>query len=363
MTLLLALSSCGQKDRLPKEKSKSVIDYYTLEQVLYAFKVSNVVCNGGDCPGNVAKLTFWYPYKQGYQLAVCSGTLIDEEYILTNSHCIPDHIQFSGADCSKNIKISFPDTNLYYEETLTCEKVVQAFSVNDQNPDLAVIKVSKSYYDDRAKTVIKKNSFIDHESAYAYTMNPSTNNDLIGSIVKKECQISLDNFIFDKITEGFPDSFELFGDKCKLIGGNSGSGLFNLEGELIGVISTRIDSDLINEVFNDLGLTHDTFTHMGGAVNVSCLKKITESQGVGCKILTPTEKEKKNALNYILKKVKEEGLDTVNYKNIRYKFNKQTELILTEDYNCPKSKNLNYLIKIMKTQLDKNLIKAMVRHI
>ncbi|MBT4792025.1 MAG: trypsin-like peptidase domain-containing protein [Halobacteriovoraceae bacterium] len=305
-----------------------------------ALAKSAVVCGEYDldCPDNVAKLTFWSETNGKFALSVCSGTLIDEEYILTNRHCIPENLikVGAGASCNKQIVINFPDTKNSDAEMLDCIEIVQVFPDKEDQPDLAVLRVQKST-SLRSGTSLNKKPYTHRQEVYAYTMNPNPYVRMSGTIVRKECSISLDNFMTLK-RDGSAGDVLLSGYNCKLIGGNSGSAIFNQAGEIVGVINKRIDNDVVKKIFYQNDISHMAFTNMGGAVNISCLNDLYLNAGKGC-ISNDLSSAGVSFENYLDEKLSLNNLQSENEDNIKVTFTGNLELELSvKNYVLPRER-------------------------
>ena len=315
IALLLAIiltSSCGRDasgdvDNERRLKSK--------EELFEELSISSVICGEryGNCPNNIVKLTYWYEDSGAYFLGVCSGTLIDEEHVLTNRHCIPKNIQFNGAECNYQMIAQFPETKTGKKEKKTCQSVVQVFLDSEDYPDLAVIKIEKA--PGRLQAPILKNGLRHGKRVHAYTMDPSPFRSTrgLGTIRKKKCRVSLDNMVFMKQTNT-AGTFLVSGGSCDVISGNSGSGLFDRQGNLIGVLHKRMIKRNLRKHFAKFDIPHNNFTHMGVAVNMGCLKSLKYPSAPNCQV-RPMGHGDINA--YLDEKTRDFNLENVDEKLIR----------------------------------------------
>lgn len=142
-----------------------------------------------------------------------------------------------------------------------------------------MLELEQSIY--RDNLTISKNNFIDNSKVYAYTMNPSPYDSNVGNIVLKKCTLSIDNALF-MTNSNQSHAAVLYGNECNVIGGNSGSGLLNENGELIGAIYAKVDLVKLTELFNEKGIMSSVSSYMGIVQNIGCLNSITNNSGVSC---------------------------------------------------------------------------------
>jgi V8-like Glu-specific endopeptidase len=253
------------------------------------FDKSSVTCGEVFCPNNIAKLTFYEKSSDEYQFGVCSGTLIREGLILTNAHCVPKSISHPGADCSEKIQVKYPSRfRSGKAEMVRCKRVRSIFNESLGNPDLALLEVEASVLKrDPAKFATQEDRY--GSSVYAYTMNPQRSK-MRGVIRKKNCLLAKENNFYENEFSGTGPILSL-GRKnkrdCNIISGNSGSGLFNQRGELLGAIFAKIENTKMKKVFRDLGFTISwrfVGSFLGMAANVNCIQNFDFHEPAKCPI-------------------------------------------------------------------------------
>jgi V8-like Glu-specific endopeptidase len=314
--LSVLLISCGGEDTTSNSPTDNIQEFDTQTKLQNAIQTSRVICgeNNLNCPSNVGKLTFWFKKEEKFFLGSCSGTLVEEEYFVTNSHCIPDDLRVNDLNCSKQISIQFPQTNQHNKENLKCLKIAQVFPYKEWEPDLAVLKIQKSKYL-RKNTFFAKNDFSHKQKTYSYTMNPSKRDQMLGTIVRKECQISLDN-IFTYHADKYAGNVLISGSACHVISGNSGSGVFNERDELIAVIHIKVENKKLTKIFKDKFINYEPLTNMGFAVNIACLKELAQYAGESCNII-PVGRESGPLDDYLDSKVQEYNMLGIDETNVR----------------------------------------------
>ncbi len=275
--LMFCISSCGSKKNSSQTQSSVVEEFQDFLELEKKLSEHSVVCGELDCPGSVAKLVFWGKSKEedSYYLAVCSGTLFENKYIITNSHCIPEEIKFNGANCSKQLKVLFPKTAKFNDESARCQNIIQVFKEDEGQPDLAIIELERNVL--RSNIVISRNNFLESSKVYAYTMNPTNeNNRTLGVIKRKDCLLSIDN-LMTLTTKPDSAAAVIYGDQCNVIGGNSGSGLFNESNQYIGTIFAKFEIFELKKLFNQHYINHSLNSYMGMVYNVGCLTSLSTS--------------------------------------------------------------------------------------
>lgn len=314
--IALVLLGCGKSTKSSatssSNKSDSTQVFDEIESLKAAIEEQKVVCGEPykRCPDAVAKLAFWYRQGSTYYLGVCSGTLVNGRFLITNSHCIPTELRKPNSDCSKQMKVLFPRTLTQPEESVRCSRVVQAYHQTNQEPDIAVIKLERMV--DRKNILMAKNAFIENEEVHAYTMTPSTFDQNLGTITQKKCNLSVDNLLIHVNSPSSPEAL-IHGADCDVISGNSGSGLFNSHDEYIGVINAKIMMKEFKESLDRYMIKNNFFTPMGIVQNISCLNKLEEFAGFNCHYLQPVDAQFEQ---FVEREIKRNGLLGTNRSKI-----------------------------------------------
>ena len=276
---------CGSKESNDTSVMDNTIPLDGKEELREALAESSVTCMESSCPSNVAKLVFWQRDEfadEQYNFGVCSGTLIDEDTIVTNSHCIPSEISYDGASCYGQIVVQFPEADSRREaENVDCMTVKKVNDYLSGEPDLAIIKVGASRYK-RQITKVQPNRMLNTKKIYSYTMNPGqySYNQFSGYLYRKSCNVSTHSILTGEIKRYSSDAL-IYGYDCNVISGNSGSGVFSDAGNLIGVIHSRIDKNEVMSQFRSNGINVGYLNYMGLFVNIGCLEEFGQSASVG----------------------------------------------------------------------------------
>lgn len=235
---------------------------------------------GKECPNNVAKLTMRWLEDGKYRIGFCSGTLVGDDLILTNRHCIPPGFKQNGAACKDAIKIMFPETKTGDEERLDCLNIVQVFEELPDQPDIAVIRIERPA-SRRDIVPMVGNSLSHGDTLTAYTMNPGS--ELYGSIRKKTCKVSQDDIYYFK-QDSTAGNMVITGGRCNVIGGNSGSSILNSSGEIVGVIHSRLDTSGLRRLLRMSGIETRFMDYAGVIANIACLQDVGQAMPSGCEI-------------------------------------------------------------------------------
>ncbi len=265
----LTLMSCGSSKK--DAPVGNTIHLENDEELQNAIATSKVFCMENYCPSNVGKLLFWSKSKtdDGYDFGVCSGTLIDSNTLITNRHCVPEDLN-TGDDCSDRLIVQFPsdDSLGTSSENIKCSYVAKAYSKDAGGPDIAILKVRSSKY--FRKSTKRKAHQMTTSAVHAYTMNPGKGRDgFSGYIYRKMCTIAEQSILTGRM---MPDSSDavIYGSNCDIISGNSGSGVFDSNGDLIGLIHSRIDRYDVKAEFSKVGIKSKLNDYMGIMVNIGC---------------------------------------------------------------------------------------------
>ncbi len=329
--LSLALTGCGSKSGSvsnTESTTDEVQTYINLDLLKEALNKQVVICGeaGLACPSYSAKLAFWGKSdKRGeYFLGVCSGSLYKGKYIITNSHCIPQEIARAGAFCRDQLKVLFPTTKYNNAESAECSKIIQVYNPKLEQPDIAVIELASVVARDSVE--IAKDSFIEGANATAYTMNPNADDHTLGTIVKKTCTLSTDNGYFMNTSPSYGGAM-ISGSSCDIISGNSGSGLINKNGKLIGAIFARMEIPALTKMLEKNNIVFTSKTPMGIVQNITCLNDITTSNGIGCDLGAP---DATDFSNFIQRAKEAHGLQAVPDSQVDYELTTSFKLKLKE---------------------------------
>lgn len=242
---LFVTSSCssGGGDSKGKVQTFYFNNKVTATQV---FNESRISCEG-ECPEYIGGMTAFNEYYDTYGVSVCSLTHIGQNRVILNRHCLPDDLDGrKNVSCFNKIKMKFPATGSFKEESLDCDRIIDfsshpADGDNVINPDWAVMSFRGSLQ--RKPAPIEASEGLQHGSpiiAYPifYTLNDVPDVITVQGIARKvTCtlnrQVGLEQMYFSD----FSAMYAATDCTREVIKGNSGSGIFNSAGNLAGVLS------------------------------------------------------------------------------------------------------------------------------
>ncbi len=201
----------------------------TPEMVDAVMSQQNISCPSGDCPDAVARL-FVINFKDADESANCTGTLIGEKLLLTNSHCI----DMGSLEKVCDGFYAVFKTELGGHEVARCEKVLYRNTHRARNrrdladDDYALIELDRTV---RAKPLeIAREGFAPGDKVHPYVIDHISAFD--SRIVKLSCTVSAES------SNGRDNALL----NCPAIGGNSGSAIFDTDGRVAGVLYAGEDT-------------------------------------------------------------------------------------------------------------------------
>lgn len=266
------LSGCGLI-LLNNAKNKSERTYDDRTTAEKAFSQSTVECNESDCPPYAGGL--YTISETRYSVGACSMTLIGPDRVLTNSHCIPDDISYKGAGCRGRILVNFPKTDSYDAERIDCHSIENLVidGPRVEEPDWAIIKLMNS--STRPSAQMNLRGIPDHSDLTLYKIDFDLYADTpsVGYVTKTGCKGNT-NLMSSGDSAG-PVSALVSLSHCdvKMISGNSGSGYFNSQSQLVGLHSFGIHVEDSDESWAvNLRLKYPKIKqNTGGGTNLACI--------------------------------------------------------------------------------------------
>lgn len=253
MTLLLV--GCSQGSLSHVDPSEMPIESFTstqeLNRTLDQWKVN---CHDIQaCPNSVGQVLI----TNGRVLGLCTGTLIDNKYVLTNSHCFQIRESQSPrmADpqkiCESGTRIVFASNSTQGANQLKCKKVVEKSVLSEtyMNSDYLLFEVENTSA--RESDRVSRQGFIESEDYFMRKVNPVRRG--FGELVIEKCRPVFRTVL---VPRAHDEHFHIQVMKgCDAVSGNSGSSLVDNQGKVRGILFKGFAAEtqrILNEFEKDI---------------------------------------------------------------------------------------------------------------
>jgi len=230
LVLAMSLGACSKGSGSKTDKKVTI----TEEQMSAVISYQTLSCPSRDCPDAIARL-FIINFGDAENSSMCTGSLVGDRLLLTNSHCIDK--QTTEKACAGFYAIFNTKRGGY--EVARCSKVLfrhsnaaaRSRALSDR--DYALIELDRSV---RATPLeIEPNGFAIGDTIHPYVVDHTSLYN--ARIVKLNCTVKEDN----------PEGRDTMFENCPAIGGNSGSPVLNTAGKVAGVLYAAQDTVVTEE--------------------------------------------------------------------------------------------------------------------
>jgi len=294
---LALLPACAKK----KEATGPSSTIYTipaenLNDAQRLAKNASVSCEG-ECSPSTGLLAIANPTNGGQ----CTASLIGEDLVVTNSHCVAEDIKAPGSSCRGRLWLHFAAdaSRPNYDSRLECEKVLYASPEDGaiSSPDYAYLKLAKP--SNRPTLRLSRAGFANEESYTLHKVNPSRlPGKISGTLGSTNCRAIYNS----DIVTGFFHSqatVAMLSD-CTVIQGNSGGPVLASDGSVRAVIFGFIQPDLLRRRITQLksAKLKEGLAPLNLAANFACLRSPDDATGERlprtCQNLTTFEEARRN---------------------------------------------------------------------
>jgi hypothetical protein len=272
MLTMFTVISCSQESSQDDDISTYIPENYSsLKEEL---KKTDFSCESTiNCPDNVG-LVYINSNGNEYspQVGRCTGFLVKENIVGTNSHCVPKHLKNGSRSCTGQLAIRFMNSGK--KNVFDCEELLDHSPLGVYEPDYSFFRIEPTGI---KPLKVSQNGIKDNQNILVARVTPSQYS-LGGTLSVDSCRIALGSLLNLQATNSWAKTG--LAVDCEAIPGNSGSPVLNNNGEVIGILQSKMkDQFLVNleHSFKQFGLNlpdqvkpHFIFT------NLSCI----ESEGI-----------------------------------------------------------------------------------
>jgi hypothetical protein len=211
----------------------------SLEKELVSSQFTCATSN--NCPENVGLI---FANKDGKksnpQLFQCTGFLVADDIVATNSHCIPELLKTNpGENCADFLAIRFFDS-ASKTKVFSCASLIDFsnYKVDSLAEDFAFFKVKSTKI--KPFQMGEKTGIQDNQNISIAKVSPLK---LIqgGELSVQSCNIVLNSLLNTSAKTPFAKTASAIG--CKVIKGNSGSPVLNSNNQAIGIVQSYWNDD------------------------------------------------------------------------------------------------------------------------
>lgn len=244
----------------------------TLPEAKKLAQNSSIYCPDQDnCPSAISLLTTAHG-APSYGVGRCTGFLIADDMMVTNSHCIPDDLKREDSSCSGRIWAHFPKTTKHAPEIRKCVRV-RFTSKNDPARaqlffDIALIELDRPSR--RTPLKISREGLKNDEPVTLFKVDPLQTEKPMGIVSHVLCRAKHESFHLPNNTESL-DPVHAIAD-CATMPGNSGSPGLDSENRVRVVLQAGTPDHTLNQLQKHYAdyLDGELVVPMSFASNAAC---------------------------------------------------------------------------------------------
>lgn len=241
--------SCSSEEETPTASSqKPTVDGTPVQDSALpdnwftrALRKTTLDCKG-ECPSSIGMIAqFEQDFGEDTFIEQCTGFMVADNIIATNSHCVPDAVKTDSVACGERIGFVLPkaDGTSYYR---LCKKIVSMSQVSGgmDLDDYAFIEVEPLPVE---PLKVAQQGVPDAAEIRVHKINPHDDGTLGGSFESLNCQTAQKSLLNLYYIHQYSRTGLAMG--CEARGGNSGSPVFNSKNEVIGLLQSKKVSDYL----------------------------------------------------------------------------------------------------------------------
>jgi len=280
LTAIFFLSACSVEVEKSAGESGDSGDFRYFDDTpsaQTAFQSAFIQCGEGECPESTVGVFTLKEDSFSSKMGACSGTLIAPDKVLTNQHCMPENLMEAGVSCAGQIRFSFAATGARAQEVVNCDRIEQFPIVMNKydalRPDWVILKLQQPVQ--RQFRPLNRNSGIQSfQSVKLYKINFDLNQNVPNGVIQETSCLANTTHVLSRENIGPVSAvFNISDCNHKLISGNSGSGVVNEQGELVGVFSfiNPIEDSSLESILAVRNSFPKMTQTMGGGTQVACI--------------------------------------------------------------------------------------------
>lgn len=282
LLLIFVLSSCAREkgsesapaSNLPAGTTAEafIVPSTSFSEAQVMARSAIVTCAAGEtCSPSVGLLAF----TDNDSGAQCTATLISEDTVITNAHCVPTELQKSNANCEDRIWMHFAkNDNPNFETTIGCSKILIAKGgtptmESEAQADYALIKLNKKTL--RPPLRLSRAGMREGEVLTLEKVNPvKVPGSIRGEQTVTTCRAAQNTYFIKSFNNDLA-SVAVIAD-CEARHGNSGSSLRASDGSIRGVLFAITEREAFKEAYNKERIeVAEPMARLNLASNLACL--------------------------------------------------------------------------------------------
>ena len=236
----LAFTSCAKENstssHFQSKEQPAEIGSMTSEEAIRMAKNAKPHCGDfGGCSESIGLVSV----ANATSAFVCTGFLIADDIVATNSHCIPPDLK-AGNSCRNRIWMSFAPSEHTekYENQAECANIIYSSALSQEigAKDFAFFKLAT--HTGRPKLTISRRGFEDGQFVRVTKIDPDlTRERFRGNIYTTKCK-TIFGSTFTNTADRYSSTMT-FAD-CPIIPGNSGSPILDENGAVLGIVQAKL---------------------------------------------------------------------------------------------------------------------------